>query len=107
MKKPQQGKLLCNNGEWLFAPGRKASNKTLPLPNVEENAISLAQQRKLFEGWKATRTVFTARHLCATSNLISTIVKNNHISASDLALLNTPIISKHILLNKNDKKIWE
>eukprot|EP00957_Ditylum_brightwellii_P178260 13577242-Ditylum_brightwellii.AAC.2 len=55
MKKPQQGKLVCNNGEWVFSLGRKALNKTLLLPNFKENAISLAQQRKLFEGWTAVK----------------------------------------------------
>eukprot|EP00957_Ditylum_brightwellii_P143340 10920068-Ditylum_brightwellii.AAC.1 len=44
MKKPQQGKLMYTNGEWVFAPGRKALNKTLPLPNFEKYAISLARQ---------------------------------------------------------------
>eukprot|EP00957_Ditylum_brightwellii_P173438 13205201-Ditylum_brightwellii.AAC.1 len=61
----------------------------------------------MFEGWRAAKTVLTARHLCATSNLVCRYVKTNHVSARDLTSLNAPKLTKHILLNKNDKRIWD
>ncbi len=111
MSKPKQG-YLCRSEdrrEWSFQePGRKAdrssdNDTTIPLAKFEEElAQSLISNRKLFKGWKNSKSVITACLLRAKSNIIA-----RHVSAKGLQIMATPSLHKHHELPPGNKNIWD
>ena len=107
--KPKQGFLQYNNTnqEWSFLPGRKKSNPQIILPNFNLDAESMIQNKKLFQGWKSTHIVMTARRVQSTSNTIASLIINGKVSAKDLQSMKAPTLLKHYKLSQNDKLIWD
>jgi hypothetical protein len=107
--KPKQGYLQYNSElqQWSFLPGRKKSNPQIPLNNFHLSAESMIQNKKLFQGWKSTHVVMTARRVQATSNTIASLIINGKVSARNLHSMEAPTLLKHHKLSQNDKMIWD
>jgi hypothetical protein len=71
MTHPKHGKIKLNDGKWQFHPGHKGIQPPIELPNFEELAESMIENKKLFQGWKSRVVVLTARRVRLTSNLIA------------------------------------
>ena len=105
VQEPKQGYFCQNTDEsWYFKPGKIKSAKTKPIPlnDFDTLATSLVTNKKLFQGWKHRCTVLTARSMRAKSNVIA-----KHVSARGLNNLIKLSLTKHHLLNVNDKDIWD
>ena len=107
--KPKQGYLQYNSTsqQWSFLPGRKKSNPQIPLNNFHLSAESMIQNKKLFQGWKSTHVVMTARRVQATSNTLASLIINGKVSARNLQSMDAPTLLKHHKLSQNDKLIWD
>lgn len=112
METPKQGRLTYKDNEWYFMPGRSnpenskvkrsPKHQKVHLPNFTELAQSMVNNKKLFQGWRSTATVLTARKARAMSNIIA-----RHVSAKDLHIKQAPSLKKHKLLHPDDKKTWD
>ena len=108
-KKPKQGILHKENEEWYFMPGRTKSEKPLHLPQFEEKAESMINNRKLFQGWKQSAGIINARRSRCMSNIASAIIAaRRHVSAKDLLVMKAPTsLLQHAKMHETDKKIWD
>ena len=106
MKQPDQGRLLCKNGEWLFLVGRKSKSKTIPLANFSKNVTSLTYNNKLFDRWKPKSTVFNVRHLYISDIICHQIIARK-VSAKYLHQLTASSLANHYKLYKYNCNIWD
>ena len=109
MPKPKQGHLVHDtiNNTWTFSPGHHFKQDILPLPNFPLLVSSLIINKKLFKGWVPLSRALTARRIRATSNVLSHLIVNGKVSASNLDCLNPPTLKKHHKLTNNDQMIWD
>ena len=89
MEKLQQGYLSVHDNSWQFLPGQK-KNKT-PID--------------LVEGWKSQVVELNARIAQITSNLIAKNMFNQKVNASNLHLMEAPVLLKHEHLHPEGKYI--
>ena len=73
MDKPKRGKLIYDeeSAEWKFRPGKKETNPTINLPDLEQQIHQLIQDRRIFD-----------QYLSVTSKVLSIVTikecpKNN------------------------------
>ena len=106
---PKQGIVIHDepNKSWHFRPGRKDTNDAIPLKDFERLAESMIENKRLFEGWKPSRMVLSARNVRVTSNLIAHMIVNRKVSAKNLQIMEAPTLLKHSKLHPDDKKIWD
>ena len=104
MQQPKQGRLKYTDitDTWSFSPGQKDIHPHIPLPNFLMIAQGMVTNKKLFNGWKSRKTVLTARHVRAVSNLIA-----RHVSATTLNVLEAPSLLRHSRINPQDRKLWD
>ena len=104
MAKPKQG--ILHHGAatdvWSFSPGKKYSHPHINLPNFSVLTQSMVTNHKLFQGWKISKTVLSARCLRSTSNVFA-----HHVSAASLNVLNAPSLLRHSKLDPNGKALWD
>ena len=104
MPKPKQGILKYNeiDDTWSFSPGKKDNHEHIQLPHFKELAQSMVSNKKLFHGWRNKKTVITARHIRATSNLVA-----HHVCVKDLQVMDAPSLLRHYKLHPGDRKKWD
>jgi hypothetical protein len=105
----QQIKLEMNatTKTWQFNPGRFKKRDPIQLPNFDTLALSMVENKKLFKGWIKSATVYTARRIRTTSNVLSHIITARKVSASSLKLMEAPTLLKHHKLHPDDKATWD
>ena len=108
MKEPKQGTLIHTNSNWYFHQGRTKKHPPLHLPNFHEVAVSLVQNKKLFQGWLARQRVLAARIARSTSNMLAHLIYCRKVSASSLINMNAPTsLLKHHIMHPSDKITWD
>ena len=107
---PKQGYLQRSDAdnEWYFLPGRTKRHTPIHLSNFQTKAMSMYENKKIFQGWKNTRQVHLARQVRITSNVISHMIAARHVSAKELTDVSAPTsLLAHAKMIPKDKQIWD